>query len=115
MENPLAKIHPSQILRRETCVIEYSPIHIHNTAIGSQYNDGLRYRIDHLSELSLRLLNLLECHIQRRLRALALDSDSRDAARVVNQLNFAPRRTANFAKIHTEGSQHLSFVRNDRA
>src|ERR1700723_423751 len=115
MENPLAKIPLSQIVRRKTRVIENSLIHIHNTAIRPQNDNGLRYRIDHLSELSLRLLNLLERSAQSRLGLVAFNRDSGDAARVVNQLNFALSRTANFAEVHTERSQHLSVVRNDRA
>src|SRR5271154_7124071 len=115
MENALSKVRLLQVVRRKARVIEYCPIHIHNTAIRSKDNDSLRYRIDHLSELPLRLFNLLECRAQSRLRLVALNCDSGDAARVVDQLNFVLSRAANFAKVHTERPQHLSIVRRDRA
>src|SRR3984885_681546 len=115
MENSLTKVCFHQLIRRETGVIEYCPVHIPNTAIRSQNDNGLRYCINHLLELSLRLLNLVECCLQRSLRTLALDGDSGDAARVVDQLNFTVTRAASFVKIHSKGAQHLPVVRRDWA
>src|SRR5258708_34210483 len=49
------------------------------------------------------------------LRPLSLDSDSGNAARVIDQLNFVSSRVSNFPVIHAKGSQHLAVVRQDRA
>ena len=45
--------------------------------------------------------------------SIALDGDSGNAAGVIDQLNFARARVANFAVIHAEGPEHLAVVRRD--
>jgi len=49
------------------------------------------------------------------MRSLALDSDSGNAARVIDQLDFGGPRMANLTVVDAKGPQHPSVVRHDGA
>jgi hypothetical protein len=92
-----AKVGLHHLITCETRVIEYCPIHIDNTLIRPQDDYRLRYRLGDLAQLTSRLPNLLECLLQRGLRAIAFDGDSGNSAGVIDQPHF----WADCTKIHS--------------
>jgi hypothetical protein len=84
-----AKVGLHHLITCETRVIEYCPIHIDNTLIRPQDDYRLRYRLGDLAQLTSRLPNLLECLLQRGLRAIAFDGDSGNSAGIIDQPHFS--------------------------
>src|SRR5271168_4242824 len=88
MKNSLTEVTLHQLFRREADILVHRPIRIDDTSIRPEYYDRLRNRIHRLSQFSLRCSNLVECRPEGRLRSFALDCDSCDTARVIDQTNF---------------------------
>src|SRR5690242_1884724 len=104
MKASSARIWRHCLFEADAGVIKYRLVNVKRRAVRVQHHDQLWYGIDNLPKLSFRLLDLFECHRQGRLRSIALDSDSGDAARVIDQLDFARPRMPDLAVIHTEGA-----------
>src|SRR5216683_6911602 len=113
MKDPCAIVWGHRLAHRETGVIHRDPIHVEGIPIRSQDGDAVRYCINDLSKLSLRLLDLLECLRERRLCSFSLNRNDRDVSRVLKQSEIAAVRASDFGVVQAKCAENFTILRNE--
>src|SRR5713101_1873734 len=107
MKDPCAKVRGHHLVHRETGVIQHCPIHVESIPIRPQDDDDLQYGINDLSQLSFRLLDLLECLLERRLGSFSLDRDDGDVSRPLKQPKITAAGASDFGVVQAKGSENF--------
>src|SRR4029077_21157194 len=90
-----------------------SPVPKYSRTIRQATPRECRDCVDNLAEPGLGLFDLLVRPLERRPRAVTLNSDQRHMRRSLDQLEIAGAWTARLRVVHSERTQHLAVLRNE--
>src|SRR5216683_1969202 len=113
MKDPCSIVWGHYLTHREAGVIQRDPIHVESIPLRSQDGDAVRYGINDLSKLSLRLLDLLECLRERRLCSFSLDRNDGDVPRSLEQSEIAAVRASDFGVVQAKCAENFTILRNE--
>ena len=74
----------------------------------------MRYGINDLAKLSLRLLDRRECLRERRLRSFSLNRNDGDVSRVLKQSEIAAVRASDLGVVQAKGTENFIVLRKER-